>query len=188
MKKEMQATGLRSMLIVMVVLTLGAASAGFYFAFGWIKSYADEVNVVVLAAVESGQTAGSVSGLQQQLEAQQAIITTANSLFAVSATYQTQVIKDIYAYAAKSDISVSDIALGEAAPAAEGSTGSSLPTQSVTVSLESPVSYTGLLRFLTYIETSTPKMQISGVDLSRPSDGNPDSTQISSLTIQVYVR
>lgn len=190
MKKDMQATSLRSLLIGLVLLTLAAASVAFYFGFDWIKSHAEEVNTVIVAASQSGSTANSVNELREQLEKQQEIITTANSLFALTSNYQTQVIKDVYAYAEKTGINVSDIQLAEEASSGSSSGSkptSSLSTKSVTISLEGSVSYQNLLKFLTYIETNIPKMQISGIELSRPSDGSA-SVSISNITIGMYVR
>lgn len=190
--KQLTATKLRTIMIFLVIITLAGASVGFYFAFGWIKSYSDEVNTVIIAAAESGETAGSVNSLQEQLQKQQEIITAANSLFALNSNYQTQVIKDIYTYAEKTGITVSDIQLDTATQATNGSsntstTASSLPTKSITASLSSPVNYTDLLKFLTLIESNIPKMQISGVDLTRPADSS-NTVQISTVTIAVYVR
>lgn len=193
MKSDLTAVKLRSLLVFGLIVTFGAAIAGFYYGFGWIKSYADTVNQTVVAAQAVSVSSGSSSQIQQKLSEQQSLIDSVNSLFALSTNYQTQAIKDIYLYASKAGINVSDIKL-DTPPAAAATTPTTTPqtstaaTKPVSVSLSSPVSYSSLLRFLTYIETNIPKMQVSGVEMSRPTDGSVDSVLITAVTINIYVR
>jgi hypothetical protein len=185
MKANMTSTTLRGILIAAVFIALAGASAGFYVGLGWIRSYTEEVNTVIIASAESGDTVSSINIIQEQLAKQQEIITAANSLFALSTNYQTQAITDIYRYADKTGITVTDIKFDETSAAQPSS--SSLITRPITASLEGQVPYTNLLQFMKYIETSVPKIQIGSIDLSRPTDGSKN-VSISSISLRMYVR
>jgi len=186
---------LRNALIAVVVILFVGAGVGFYFAYGWIASYSQEVGSTVAQSNASNSLGGSLTALQASLAKEQQIAQLAGGLYATSATWQTQVIKDVNTYAQASGITVTDFTLGSAtaatpvpgattgAPVSAGTT----PTQTITISLGAPVSYTSLLKFMTYITYSIPKMQIMGVQLSR-SAGSDDSVGITSLDIGVYVR
>lgn len=186
MKKGMTATTLRGVLVAIVFIALAGASAGFYVALGWIKTYTEEVNTVIIASAESGDTVSSINVIQEQLAKQQEIIAAANSLFALSANYQTQAITDVYRYADKTGISITDMKFEETSAEPQPSN-SSLATRPITVSIEGQVPYTNLLKFMKYLENSVPKIQIGSIDLSRPTDGS-QNVSISSISLRMYVR
>lgn len=191
----MTALKLRNILIAIVVLLFIGAGAGFYFAYGVIEKYANEVGTTVAQANQTNNLNSSLSTLQSDLAKQQEVAQLANTLFASSANWQTQVINDINVYAQASGITVTDFNLGTTpgaqlpgtVPGTTTGTSTSTPTQNFTITLGEPVSYTSLLKFMTYISNSLPKMQINGVALNRSGDGG-DSVSISTLEIGVYVR
>jgi hypothetical protein len=197
-KNPLTATKLRSILITVVLLMFIGTGVGFYFGYGWVAGYSNDVGATVSKANASNNLSGSLTTLQANLAKQQQVAQLANSLYANSTNWQTQAIKDINTYAQASGISVTDFTLGTgtagstpatttpvagASPAVAGAT----PSQTISITLSPPVSYTAFLKFMTYITYSIPKMQISGIELSRPTDGS-NSISITSLSIGVYVK
>lgn len=178
MKKTMNAMKLRGILIFLIVLVIGLSAVGFYFAQGWLRTYAVSVSQFVAESTVSGNDVQSLETLQQELVAQQDIITKVTSIIAPRQNYQNQVIKDLDTYAAKAGIGELDY--GFTPDAAAGAAAST----SVIVTLESPVSYEKLLRFMSDIESNLPKMQISQINLSR-IPGDNTSVRTDQLTIEV---
>lgn len=64
---------------------------------------------------------------------------------------------------------------------------SQLKSTTVNITLDNPVNYRNLLRFIHYIEQNLTKMQISSIALSGATESNSDVTS-DSLTIEVYIR
>lgn len=76
-------------------------------------------------------------------------------------------------------------------PRAEGTTAAptaSLKTTSVNITVETPVDYRNLLRFIHYIEQNLTKMQISQISLSRTTSGDQNAVMSEALTIEVYIK
>lgn len=191
-KKELTAVGLRNGLITIVLLLFAAGGGGFYLAYGGLSDYAQEVADTIAQAESSKQTASSLATLKIALLQQQDIANLANNLYAPTSTWQAQAIKDIGVYAALSGISISDYKIGQPAATDPGTTPpttlvpASNTTQQLTIQLTAPVSYRGLLNFVTNVQNNVPKMQVLGLDLSRST--NAETVGISSITIGVYTR
>lgn len=193
-KKELTAIGLRNGLIAIVLILFAAGGGGFYLAYNGLADYAQEVADSIAQADASKQTASSLSNLKIALLQQQDIATLAGNLYTPSSTWQAQAIKDIGTYAAASGISISDYKIGQQADTTTTTTPSTNPTpapnsntsQQLTIQLTAPVSYRGLLNFVTNIQNNVPKMQVLGLDLARTT--NAETIAISSITIGVYTR
>ncbi|MEP7204865.1 MAG: hypothetical protein ABI716_01580 [Candidatus Saccharibacteria bacterium] len=183
---------LRSLLIVIAIILLVLSVGGFYFGQDWLRTFAGTVSQKIADSQASGTDVQSFKKLQADLEARKAIIAKANSIVASSQNYQDQTIRDLTKYANYANISITNYDFAQAAttaatptsPAQSAATGSS----SVTISIASPISYTKLMKFMSAIESNTPKMQISSVNLGRAPDGNSDSVKTDKLTIEVYTR
>lgn len=66
---------------------------------------------------------------------------------------------------------------------------SSLKSTTVTVTIDSPVSYKKIMDFIHYIEENLTKMQLSGVTLSKATGEVKDTTvSVSPLVIEVYTK
>jgi hypothetical protein len=188
--KKLTATMTRSILAVVMVLLVLGASVGFYYGLQLIKAYALDVSHSVSDATASRKNIEELGVLKQQLTERSALVTKANQLFATSDTYQLQSLKDIQKYASDAGITITNTefdkdapATGVAPPTAAGSS-----THSVLVTLQSPVSYTKFLQFLDAVEGNLPKMQITGISISRPSDPSGDLIVSDKLTITVATR
>jgi len=206
MKKHnsFNATTLRGILITAVILTFLLAGVGFYFAYGWIKSYASTVNQSVVSAHNSANNTSAVStkDLQAFLQQESGVPALVDQLYAPQSTYVGQAIQDINTYAKLSQLSISNVDSGASTdPAAPGSSTSTTTTTNaktlalsaggsttpITVTLNSPVSYVSLLKFMTYIEHNLPLMQIEGINIQGSTD-SASQVQITSLSIGVSTR
>lgn len=193
---KIRATTFRTILIVTLVVIIVAGGAGFYFAYDWVKGYATEVNTTVTSAhaSESPLASASAKAIQATLTQQAPAIATLATFYASPTDFQAKAIEDIDTYATKSGLSVGDVTLGGTAaatatttPATPAATTTASDT-SVTVKLNAPVSYTSLLKFITYIQSSLPKMKIESLTLTRLANGTPDSVSIDTLVISVVTQ
>ena len=199
-QKKMNAVTVRNALsALMVILVIGAA-VGFYFGLQIIKDYALDVSHTVSDANASGQNIQKLSVLKTQLAERKTLVTKANQLFATQDTYQLQSLKDIQKYAGEAGITITNTDFNTAAAstptAATGTAAAPAPAKaapataghSIIVTLQSPVSYAKFIQFLDSIEGNLPKMQITGVGISRPGNASGDLITIDKITITVATR
>lgn len=203
-KPGMKATTLRSVLVVIIILILIIAGGGFYFAQQYLQTTAANVSQSLSNATVN--TTGNNQGLketEQILAANQGTATKAIALLSSSQGYQAQVVHDLGVYAANTGVDIQDYNFAPSTtatpatgagvgattapgttppPAAVGGTGST----TFTVTITSPVSFTSLMKFMTAIEQSVPKMQIAGINLSAST--GTDMVTTDALTIAIYTR
>ena len=186
-EKNSQATTTRNLLAFILVVVILGATAGFYYGLQIIKDYALEVTHAVADSNASTKNIDELGALKKQLADGEALVSKADNLFSTPDTYQTQALKDISKYAAEAGVTISSI--DSATPDTSGNPPSSATSSySESITLQSPVSYTKLLKFLDAIEGNLPKMQITGVTLTRPSSGMSDQIATDKITITVAVR
>lgn len=179
-QSKMSAIKLRAVLSFLIVLLFGLSGVGFYFAQDWLKQFSATVGQSIVDSSSGGGNLRSLEQLQTDLEAREDVISKTANIVTSSLTYQDQAIKDLDTYAKATGISIDRYDFTQV-----GAT-SAEPT-SITVILKSPVSYTGLLKFLRAIETNLPKMQISGITLGRVI-GDPTLVRADQVTVEVYTR
>jgi hypothetical protein len=202
--KNLTPTKLRLALSIGLFLTLIAAGAIFYFANNSLRNTATSVSHKVADAEASRNSIANLKKVEKFLAEQNDTIERVNSIVADSQSYQyqDQIILDLNAYAAKAGISITNfdfVATTAAAPAATatppGATvppaGASAPTvnvksTTVSITVDNPVDYVKLLKFIKSIEQNLTKMQISKVSLSKGAAPNEVTTD--SLAIEIYVR
>lgn len=195
-KSKISAVNLRVILSTIVVILIGLSAVGFYFGQSWLRTYAVDVSKTVADSKASGSDIQSLKKLESELQARQSIITKANSITASGQDYQNQVITDLDKYANYADINISNYAFVAPAAAAAAPTAGTTPTattaaagsQSVTITITSPVSYEKLMKFMTAIEGNLPKMQVSSVNLGRVEGADSSSVRTEQLTIEVYTQ
>jgi len=185
-KKTQAATTTRNLLAFILVAVILGATAGFYYGLQIIKDYSLEVTHAVTDSSASATNIDQLSQLKQQLASGQALVAKADSLFATPDTYQTQALKDISKYASEAGVTISSIDSSNP----ETSSGQATPgsNYSEIITLQSPVSYAKLLQFLDAIEGNLPKMQITGITITRPSSPSGDQVATDKITITVAVR
>jgi len=178
-KKTFKPQTLRNILYVVFTLIVLGGAGLFYLGLQGLKEYAVEVNHSVADAEASGSQVQALQSLKGQLSQSQALIDKANQMFATPTNYQAQAISDIRTYAAKSGVAVSRTGFEEQT---EG------PTRTISVSLQSPVSYPRLIQFLDGIEGNIPKMQVSNISLSHVSGAGAGVVNVDEIKIKVSVR
>jgi hypothetical protein len=194
-KSRLSASSLRIILTVCIFLMVALTAVGFYFAQNWLRTLAIDASHTVADSTTSGDNIQSLQKLQQELEAKQSINVKVNSLITNSQEYQNQAIRDVKKYASDSGITISNYGFGGAAAAAPVATtpgakaAAVTPTTNPTITLkiDSPLSYERLLKFMNLIENNLPKMQISNITLTRVGSGS-DTIAADTLTVEVYTQ
>lgn len=181
-KSGISAVGFRSLLIVLIILSIGLAVVGFYFAQNALVAYSKVVGQTVADSTNTGKDVQSLKTLQAELNARQDVIIKSSSLLATSSNYQSQAINDINTYASESGLNVSSYSF-TLTPGAVAVSGAN--TSNITVSLSSPMPYTSLLKFVRLIETNLPKMQIASINLTR-QEGDSTMVKTDQISIDVY--
>jgi hypothetical protein len=198
-------TMLRLILSIGLLLTISIAAIIFTLASSQLKTVATTVSHKVADAKASQNSLTNLKKIERFLADHQATVTRANDIVAESKSYeyQNQIINDLKTYASTAGVKINnfDFAAGNSAtPTTPATTGAAaaapLPgaatatpgvkSTSVSISLQSPIKYENLLRFIKAIEQNLTKMQISTVTLSK---GGADSeVTTDALSIEVYIR
>jgi len=185
--KSLKATSLKSFLSILVVLIIGLSATGLYFIQSWFKDIASSIN-----SSNNSQTVGenspqSLKQIREEIVANQPIADKANLMIVPLNSYKEKIISDIQKYASSSGVSVTSSVWTTNNQAITGLSG--IDTKHITVTLKNPTAIDNLLEFLRHIELSTPKLQVTGINLSKPANSQ-DSNQvnISPLVIEVYTK
>ncbi len=188
-KTGLLATSLRKMLVSAVFIVIILAAVGFYFAQDWLGNYAAQADTTTTGSSASGSSPQALTKLNEEITKNQVSGIKANSLVASSQNYQTQIIKDINKYAAMTNITIEDFNLSQPANTSGGATTTiaGLKSNFITITPSNPIPIKNLLQFFKLIETSLPKMLITGISIS-PSDGSNENVTIDPLTIEVYTK
>ncbi len=178
------AKSLRSTLLLTLTIMMAAGGAGMYYAQQYITEFATEVSETVATADASNQNRETLQQLQAQLDARSLAITLLDSFYASTSNVKNKVIEDLNRYANKAGVVVTDFQFD----ANDGTTNISGASQSVTISLSSPVPYDSFIQFLSLIETNLPKMQVSTAQLTRNNEDPAGSVAVDTMVIEVYTQ
>ncbi len=189
-KKSLKATSLRNFLVFLVLLTIAIAGSSFYFGQQWLHNYAVDVSHKVADATNSNGDVSTLKKLQEEIDKQQAVLGKTQSLFTDQSNYQTQVVQDMSRYATQLGMPTPNFTFQSStgtpsAGAPAGTATNTTPGNTVTVTVESPIAYTTLLKFISAIEQNLPKMQLTGINIGRAEGG---MVTTDALTIQVFSR
>lgn len=190
-RRAFTATSLRLALSLSLFVIIVAAIGGVYVSGSWLRSFAVEVSHASADAQASHATITTLQQIQEDLTANREVIERANNIVADSQSYQYQdeIIEDLNGYAAAAGVTVTNFNFNIEDEASPDSTSTSAPTglksTIVSVSLQNPVNYDNLLRFLYSIEQNLTKMQIANISLTKDIGNDVNS---EDLTIEVYIR
>jgi hypothetical protein len=184
-KTKMKATTLRRTMTVLIIFVIIGSAIGFYFAQKQLKNYAITVGGVVSESTAGGTNTAGIKKLQEEIAEFQTSAEKANSITTSTQDYQNQAIQDLNKYAANSGISITDYNFAQPTTKSVGPAGVGLGY--ITITLNNPIPFNNFLQFLISIENNIPKMQITGVDLSRDSSST-DAITVRPLTVEVYTR
>lgn len=169
-KSTFTAVTLRNLMTFAVIVAFLLTGAGFYYAFSQLQTYASQVHQAVLTAYQTSTNNSSAPA--KRPSGQRTLLTPIlSNFFAPTASYQTQATQALTTYAQLSGLKLGTV--------------SARTPSTLTVSFSGPISYTGFLTFLTYVEHSLPKMNVTSLSITR-SGGS--TVTVSSLTIEVAVQ
>lgn len=185
MKKSMKASSLRKGLTFLLVLMILAAGAGFYYGLEQIRAFSIEVSHTAADANASAEAIDELQELKQALAERETLVNKANQVFATEANYQSQALKDVQKYASGLGLTISNtnFDVDEAATTPGGPVG-----KPFSITLQSPLSYSKLLKLLDAIEGNVPKMQIASIEVSRPDKNDNDQVKTGDVKIVIATR
>lgn len=204
-KFKLTAVRLRALLSAAILLITGAGAGLFIYASSWLDDYAEEVQAAVAESDSSNSILTKLESTQALLDKQQPAIERAQRIVVPTQQYEYQnhIITDLNRYASLAGVRITNIGFGQSDQAGSGgqnqssrgesgdsgqaspNPGISAKSVSATVDLQTPLNYTNLLRFMSYVEQSLTKMQIKDISLQK-AEGNTVSVQ--TLTIEIYTR
>lgn len=200
------AARLRLILAVVIFLLSALTIAIGFLGVQYLKQQAQEVKQVVYDAENSDRKLQRIQELAAELENNKDAAERAKQVIAESKSYQYQdvIIKDLQAMAKKAGVGITNFnftAAGSGAKTPSSGTSSGTTTApsaplagglrstTVDITLNNPVDYRSLLKFIHYIEQNLTKMQISKIGLAGANDEhNPGAVSSEALTIEVYIR
>lgn len=170
------------MILVIFMLAIGGA-VGFYYARQWIDQLTVETNSVIetaskIVSDKSSPTRPSDATTKDLADKTLAMIYPAND-------FQAQATTDLQKYASETGIVINSIST--IADSTTHILPGNIKVKKLAVSVSSPVSFASLMQFVKAIETNTPKMQITSLNLSNVHANKGDVT-VEPLNIEVYVR
>jgi len=187
-KPRIKATTIRSTMSVIIVLTIGLSVLGFYFAQDMLKTFELEVDVVISKANINKNTPSQSNISLEDINKYQAPYKKALTLTTPAQDYQTIITKDLNQYASISGISITDFSFSKSAIMTNASLqNSGTSTNQVTIKLNNPVNFTGLMQFFKSIESSAPKLQPTGINITSIQNSN-NTVTVEPLTIEFYTR
>jgi predicted PurR-regulated permease PerM len=174
--KQLLGLLISSLLILFAVITIGLI-----YVQSFLNNQSKEIATEISNISNANLTPQSQLALQQELDSKKSTITKIGSLYSSNADYQNTSVTDITKYASKSGIVISSKSFTAVDTAIASA-------RTITLSFDGSVKYENLIKFLTYIEKTTPKMQVSNLKIGRSDNGNSNEVKIQKLVIAIYVR
>lgn len=193
MKKERQlkATSLRTFLIISIFLLLTISVVGFYFTQNYLREFAVKNLPQDTNTTATSTTTNDTKAIQAEVTKYQDIGNKSSSFFASSQTYQNQITNDIKSYASVSGINIDNLSFDQSTSSNSNSRSTSssggLNSKNVIITIENPVQFTKLMKFVKGIESNLPKMQVSNISIT-PSLSSKEAVSVEPITIDYYVR
>lgn len=201
--KNLKATTFRLILISILTVAILASIAATYFGQSFLRANSESVIQAVSTEFSSKNRLEQLQKAEEELKKHSESIVKSKQIASSGEgfAYQQQLIDDINRYAARAGITVTGYSFSEggavapatttpAAPAAPGAGAggpAGMSKVSVSVSFISPIDYNTLMRFLTILETSLPKINAQSIQINR-SESNPNEVNMSSLNLEVYIK
>lgn len=183
-RKKLKPTGLRTGLASFLVTITLLAGVGFYYGYQYLSDLADETKTAIESSLGTQAVNNqAIDELSEAVEARQEVSTKAANFAVPASDYQTQAIEDINRYASRYNVTVSNYGFESSTASVDGG----LNTAVITVTIDNPVSFINLMRFVRGIETNTPKLQPQGLSIDRNQAGG-NNVRVEPLKIEVYTR
>ena len=186
-KKTLKATSLKNTMVFMIVLIVVASGVGFYYAQDWLDKMATDINQSSTAATSTEDSdAKALKQIREDIAKNQAIADKASSITLPSGNYKDQISKDINKYAKDNRISIESISVASSPNTSSSTIINGVTSSFVSVTIEGSVTMNDLLQFIKDIETSIPKMQITGINLEKSQHSS--DVVVEPIIIEVYTK
>lgn len=193
--------GMRTLFIViallLIALEVGVVIAGKHF----LGNYATEVSKVTTKSKSTQKSLDNLAEAKRTLKDHKKITEKAKNIVAQSKSYkyQNQVISDLNTYASQTGVSIQSFAFIDAAaskekPKTKSSTDiAGVGSARITISLDSPLPYDNLMRFLSLMELNVTRMQVTALSISAADVPEEESNgkswvNVPTITIEVYLQ
>jgi hypothetical protein len=183
-KQQPKATNLLIALSVLSVLLVAGSIAGLYFGQDWLRTYKAESYQITIGAKTKIVSPELITQIQTAVNENSQYSKTALNLLVSSKSYKDIAQKTISAYASDAGIEIENSSFN--APSIPIGISGVNPVYT-TITIKNPVSIDRLLRFMKAIESNMPKMQLSGINMSR-AELDQNMVDIEPLTIEMYAR
>jgi hypothetical protein len=182
--EEIKPKFLRNMLLIIVFILLAAGAFGFYRAQEMISQLVTETNTAESrknSLMSNSSEVSSISDSDTKNLAEKA-----NGMIYNASTLQSSIKNDLNSYAASTGIDINDISIQNNTLASIYRNGA-VKSEKVTVTLGSPLHFNNLIKFLKLVETNTPKIQITNLEMNN-TNANTGDVAIKPITMEVYVK
>jgi hypothetical protein len=186
MKKfHFKATTLSIAMTIILLVLGGLIIGGFYYAQDWLRGLSGTSTQSATSVVTDTTIPNQP---QNNTTAQDAVSFKSTALVSSKSDYQTKIQQDLNKYASETGVTIKDYSTTQApsnitaTPLING-----VEANYVKITLENPVTFTNLIKFIKAIETNIPKMKITGINLSRANNSG-DSIKVDPIIIEVYTR
>lgn len=178
----MTASNFRFIIGLVFIIVVSGLIAGYYFGSGLLTQQAEDVKTYLNSNSSSVNNSASVLKYKSVLENNSNLQTKITGLSAPLNTYRDQLTTILQSYASKSGLGIDSISY-------ETTSASRADARTATVKFNTTsVVYDNLLKFLTYIESTSPKINVSKINLSVDSSTASGSVKIDSLILEVFVK
>lgn len=184
-KSKMKATSLRTIMIAAIIITIILAGVGFYYAQSYLGNFATSITPTISKSTAGNNNPQAIKIIQEEIAKSQTAIDKSNNITSTLADYQNQIAKDLNKYASNNNIVISDYKLST--PIKALGLADNIQSSTITITLSNPIAFSDLMKFFKSVETNIPKMQITGVNLTRDS-GQKDAVKVDPLIIETYIR
>lgn len=184
MKKSLQATSMRTILTFLLITLVIVSTVGFYFAQDWLNNMANDISSNSTSADPTDSNSQALATIKTEIAKNKTAADKASSLVSTSTNYKEQMTKDINTYASQAGISIKSVNTNQ--PSKASGIGNGIQAGYAIVTFNNPVSLQSLLIFLKGIESNTPKMQISGIDISVQESSS--AVNVKPITIEGYFK
>lgn len=197
MKKVLNASVMRIVMTLLLIVILAAMIGAVTFAYSFLSKTSEDVGKMQNEAAAIDAKIQNLLVLKDQLDKNSDIAKKARNIVSESKMYQyqNQIVQDLSTYADHAGIPIrsftfqSDSKNSAQSPATKKKTDTGpagIKSTFVSIQLDEKIDYVRFLHFLNLIEKNVTRMQLSGVAISR----TPDSREVSvqAFEVKVYTR
>lgn len=183
---QFSATTLRTLLLLIVILMAAVIIGGFSFIGYWLSNSATDSKTKSYTSVSGNLSTSEIINLQDDINNHRIASIKATSLIVPKNSFENVIQQDLNKYATDIGISITNFSLSQKPSYMTTDVPiSGVGPQFVSVSLGNPVGFAKLFEFIQAIESNTPKMKLTNINIDSVSSQN-DLVSVKPITIEVY--